>query len=275
MKNMLNELIHIVLSKECLISRCRINNPYNIDFVTKDQVSMPPAYCAKLCRANKKGQRVFYGTISDESVKNTKSKSYNRITALYEVSDFVKDINSEGIEVVTCSYWLLKRDLKLVALPLFDNYKNPTKLMLDINKKWKEANQEVADKMREMSKTFSQSVVDLTEKEKNAIYEKTASFVDELFKHKDIDGIIYPSVNLDGDGLCLALKEDVAIESIKLVDVIVLNLFKKGAEAKYIIRKECHVEDENMVFSFKRHQQGDINIMKQLKDEFGVDYINK
>lgn len=267
-----DELIYVKLSKDFLISRCRINIPYNKKFLTKNEVFMPPASSTKLCRANKKGQRVFYGTISDKSKKN--DNSYNRITALFEVSDFIKDDNSEGIEVVTCSYWQSQWNLRLVALPLLDNYENPTELMLNINSMWDRVNHESAD-IQEISRAFSRSVVNLTEEEKNSIYEKTSSFVDDLFKNKDIDGVIYPSVALNGDGLCLALKEEVAIEALKLVDVIILNLFKKKKMSKYIIREICHVEDDNMLFQYKRHPQGDTAKMMQYKNEFDVDYINK
>ena len=87
------------------------------------------------------------------------------------------------------------------------------------------------------------------EKGNNYDYMISAIFT-ELVTKNGADGVLYPSVQSDGYGLCVALHPRV-MDRLKLVKVLECKLIKNGTNAQLINEKFCEVKDHADTFDLK------------------------
>lgn len=169
--------------------------------------------------------------------------------------------------------WQARRTLTLIAFPFSQDLSKPCKEIQNFNKCWD----------TKYSKAFSYSSIEFAEfigkeiskKHYSCLYEVTAHLINSfLYKSKEssvIDGIAYPSVWCDGQGMNICLKREVVDECIDFVRARVERIEKIKGEAKMLpIANSLLIPNEKLEWILTPIG------LKMLGDEYGVEnLINK
>lgn len=221
------------------VIRLRLHNKPNQEFKYKQCLSYPPIENSHLMRANLENQQIFYGSIFSEEDKGKSDSA--RFTCLCETCKEVRDDNFIGKKEGSYSLWISRRPIILFVVPIFDSYK---KTAIDFQwyfEFWKkliserEIPEETIKRLKILSDNFA--FVPSTIEEENNCYSYTASFTNELLNsNKAIDGIIYPSARLDGDGIGInvAIRPDVIDNDFELKYSSICHLFKRSRELQFL-----------------------------------------
>jgi len=226
-------------------------NRMNEEFQKVSDLGCPPANCVKeYGRANIPHSPMFYGSITSSYRKDELGKarsitsSYTedelgtaRFVSMCEISELINGNYTSGIERFTCSVWETKRDLNLISLPFDNNYVAPCKEIVEIQKIQhrfeKDLNNRTIELMRYMSKEISRN--DINEPKE---YFKIAEFVNfllnDLSDSSNIDGLLYPSAPLEGNGVNIAIKENVANNFLQFDSGLLCYLVKYNKEDLYL-----------------------------------------
>ena len=195
-------VIPLQIPKGRSIIRVRINNSSNC-FDDIGELSYPPSDKSRLMRASLPGHPMFYGSIYSKT--SNPDGAFPRITALYETSEELRDPHFSGIQIVTFSKWRLNSTISVFALPISNNYREFTYDAINLQRNWDSLFKPNIDVGKG---TFSEFVGDLmAEKGSNSIYEVTANFICFILDNDEVgyQGIVYPTQQLDGKGLNIAL----------------------------------------------------------------------
>lgn len=244
-------VIPIMIRKGEKIIRARINDKKWRHFESIDDLFCPPTNRTKTQRANIEEYPMFYGAKFIADPKAT----LPRAIVLYETSEFSRDNNTEGIQRITYSVWEVIEDMTLILIPFGENYDKLNNTLVKLEVQWRnlissiefeEAKLKLCDFL---SAEFSRD---------NSDYFFTSNFSHfacNILK-REHDGIAYPTVKFEGDGLNVAITPESAKKKLQLIgatecyfikrkmEAFVINvynaLFTKNGITKYIKRKDYY-----------------------------------
>lgn len=178
------------------------------------RLSYPPVEFARTDRASLQGKPMFYGTVFTSAAE--KNNAYPRIFSAMETTEILRDFEQEGKVFTTQSLWLPERDINLFAFPFSKNYRracDEIKFQRDV---W---DNHLSQHWPKHYCEFSEYLGDLIAQENHScLYEITANTIDYiLYKSTvaaDLDGVMYPSVWGDGEGMNICLKKETVDDCI-------------------------------------------------------------
>ena len=221
-------VIPLQILKGQSIIRVRINNTSNY-FDDIGELSYPPSDKSKLMRASLPGHPMFYGSIYSKTPNPDGASP--RITTLFETSDKLRDPDFSGHQIVTFSKWRLNDTIRVFALPISNNYREFTYDAINIQNYW---NTLFKPNIEIDKGTFSEYMGDLmAEKGTNSIYEVTANFIHFVLENDEVgyQGIVYPTQQLYGDGLNIALTPTTVDENCQFEHASTCLLIKDKKDA--------------------------------------------
>lgn len=178
------------------------------------RLNYPPMEYARTDRASLKGKPMFYGTVFTTAAE--KNNAYPRIFSAMETTDILRDFQKEGKVFTTQSLWLPDRDLHLFAFPFSNEYKRPCDEVKYQRRVWEDV---LSHHWPSNYIEFSEYIGDLIAKENFAcLYDITANTIDYILHHStaavDLDGVMYPSVWGQGEGMNICLKKETVDECV-------------------------------------------------------------
>ena len=178
------------------------------------RLNYPPKEYARTDRASLKGKPMFYGTVFTTAAE--KNNAYPRIFSAMETTDILRDFQKEGKVFTTQSLWLPDRDLHLFAFPFSKEYKRPCDEVKYQRRVWEDV---LSHHWPSNYIEFSEYIGDLIAKENFAcLYDITANTIDYILHHStaavDLDGVMYPSVWGQGEGMNICLKKETVDECV-------------------------------------------------------------
>lgn len=178
------------------------------------RLNYPPNKYARTDRASLKGKPMFYGTVFTTAAE--KNNAYPRIFSAMETTDILRDFQREGKVFTTQSLWLPDRDLHLFAFPFSKKYKRPCEEVKYQRKVWED---DLSHHWPAEYIEFSEYLGDLIAQENHScLYDITANTIDFILYHStaadDLDGVMYPSVWGDGEGMNICLKKETVDECV-------------------------------------------------------------
>lgn len=190
-------------------------------------------------RASTPHNTMFYGSVIPEDELSDSEISYARITGAFEIIDFLR-ANMDGTSLITFGKWQVKNKISVISI--FDpkieyniNYVNRIRDFYN-NQDISPENKEKRDYILAfLSSEFSKRV----ESEQDYNYKISAIFT-ELAVKNGTDGVLYPSVQSGGYGLCLALHPRV-MSRLLPIGVLQCELIKNGLSVKLINKKHCDI----------------------------------
>jgi len=242
-----------------LIERALINTKENPEFNIVSRISYKPAEFNKsYLRASTPKNTMFYGSIISDNLQEEEQK-YARIVGAAEVSSLIRNSDViEGWGRLIIGQWQVVEDISLATII------NPTKKyeqahLNELAAKYLTFLEEVPPHIKEntlrclafLSQEFSKCV----SSGNNHEYLISSKYT-EIFSNKsNHDGIIYPSVQAKGYGLCVAIHPR-AMNKLKLIKVLQCKITKtvdQDGENHHHIANEkyCEVEDNAKTFELK------------------------
>lgn len=172
------------------------------------RLSYPPVKYARTDRASLKGKPMFYGTVFTSAA--IKENAYPRIFSAMETTDILRDFQKTGRVFTTQSLWLPDMDLHLFAFPFSKRYKHACEEVVWQRDVW---DAQLAQYWPKHYCEFSEYLGDLISQENHScLYDITAHTIDYILYHStaaaDLDGVMYPSVWGDGQGMNICLKKE-------------------------------------------------------------------
>jgi hypothetical protein len=224
------------------ILRSRLNdNRAFFDEISK--LSYPPICCARTDRASLEGKPMFYGSVfthlNGEIVPP-------KVINLIESSDFFKDKQAIGCQLLTQSAWMNSRPLKFAMFPTSLKYNIPCDEVRHIQEEFYNVAASINMNLREASLYIGDMFA--MDNTKNT-YNITAYAVDYLLNDTSdsayFDGVIYPSVPSEGVGMNVCFRPSL-IDSgvVQFLGATVTLLIKDGMEAKLSHLFDCNVVGE-------------------------------
>ncbi len=202
------------------IYRARLNNN-DEQFFSKCQLTYKPQQYNKTCqRASTPNFTMFYGSLLPEDLIEG-DLNIVRAVPSYEAVPWLRDKNSKGMKRITYTKWTVLEDVKLIALLQHDKFYDKSsytkKLMDDFNTflNINKANREETIKFTSfISGEFAKEV----DSSQDYNYLISAAFT-KIILDKGYDGVLYPSVRLDGKGFNVALTP-IATDTKLQLDVV-------------------------------------------------------
>lgn len=243
------------------LERAVNNSKEDPEFNNVSRISFkPPEYNNNYLRASTPKNTMFYGTVfSDDDEITEQQMKYERIVGSAEVSTLMRNSEIlEGWSRITFGSWVFEDTVSLATI--IDPTKEYDHAYLNrLKNRYLEFLEEVPKEVKEntiewlifLSSEFSKKVANGN----NHDYLVSAKFT-ELFVNKGrYDGVIYPSVQSSGYGLCVAIHPD-AVPKIRLKYVLQCKLTKsqrKDGENHFLLEnlKNCKVEKGETEFNLK------------------------
>jgi hypothetical protein len=195
------------------------------------RLSYPPTQYARTDRASLEGKPMFYGCVFTSAAKEN---ALPRIFSALETTDILRDYEATGRTFTTQSLWLPDRDLHLFSFPFSKNYARPCEEVSFQRKVWDE---QLKKYWSDEYVIFSEYIGDLLAEENHScLYDITANTIDFILNKStaasDLDGIIYPSVWGQGQGMNICLRKEVVDESVHFQMASVQYIEKRKGESK-------------------------------------------
>lgn len=245
-------LIKVTMEVGSFVVRQRINEEGK-DFKYIHELSYPPTEFTNYGRANIPGHPMFYAC----SFGLVQTNVEPRIITLLETSDFAQDIETIGIQRVTCARWNVIDTLQLLALPFSNNYERPIDEIQQIQDEWNkeikkvDVNKSALEIVNYMSDEIAKKTSSASE------YFKISHFVYFLLylneKTKDYDGIIFPSVAAGGEGFNVVLKPESVDKKLQFAVAALCYLIKNKKEERLEIIKLSTEHDEDGYLTFEKN----------------------
>lgn len=187
------------------------------------ELSYPPKEYARTDRASIESKPMFYASIFTKEVE--KSHAYPRIISALETIPLLRAKGTSGQNLITQSVWMIDEEVHAYSFPLSSQYKRACSEINMLNSDWDKV---LKNEYSEDSIEFFSFIGDLMAKpNESCLYEITATSIDFILEHFDFDGVLYPSVQAEGQGMNICIKPDVVDSKISFAgaatEVIVRN----------------------------------------------------
>jgi len=258
------ELLTNLFSEKIPIVTTDFNTPKEIEravnntdnepvFNSKKRISYKPVELnTDFLRASTPGNTMFYASVVPEDELSQDEIKYGRIIGASEVVDLLRE-DKDGERLVTFGKWEVQNTISVMTI--FDPNKDYNVNYINkVRDFYNHQNLSTSDvKKRDevlsfLAEEFSKKV------DKNENYKYLISAIaSELITNNCSDGILYPSVQSNGYGLCLALHPKV-MDRLKLIKVLQCKIRKENQNITLLNLNACKVENDSENFELKSIQ---------------------
>lgn len=201
------------------------------------ELSYPPKEYARTDRASIEGKPMFYASIFTKEVE--KSHAYPRIISALETIPLLRAKGTSGQNLITQSVWMIDEEVHVYSFPLSSQYKRACSEIYMLNSDWDKV---LKNEYSEDSIEFFSFIGDLMAKpNESCLYEITATCIDFILEHYNFDGVLYPSVQAEGQGMNICLKPDVVDSKISFAGAATEVIIRNGDNSQIHILGNTHM----------------------------------
>ena len=227
------------------IIRARLND--GVPFTEISQLSYKPQTFNKTyLRASTPNKTMFYGSIVPEVISETEPDTA-RATIVFELSAFVRDKESVGEEDITFSAWEVCENIELVSLIHHKGFKRPTALSEKLQKEYEQFISNHPE-MELPSKEISEYLA--SEFAKFPIGQHTDYLISAVYAEMtalQFDGVLYPSVQLAGEGVNVAIKPESVESKLKFLGASECTIYKNKEQVVVGNNTQANAVDDNQL----------------------------
>lgn len=218
-------LIPVMLLKDQKVLRTRPNGDDFFSYVY--ELSYPPAEYARTDRASLAGKPMFYASAFTKNANKT--HAYPRIVSALETMTLLRSKGATGVKCMTQSLWNVNDNIHMFAFPFSEKYKRACEEIGMLKSGWETLLRESYSKE---SIEFFTYIGDLmAEINTSCLYDVTATCVDYILTHFKFEGVLYPSVPLEGEGINICLKTNVVDDKITFAGAATEVIFRNGDQS--------------------------------------------
>jgi hypothetical protein len=243
------------------IERAVNNSNKEPEFNSVSRISFKPLeYNTNYLRASTPNNTMFYGSVISEIDLNFEETKNSRIVGAMEVSSLIRSSEIiEGWSRMTFGKWEVIEKISLVTI--IDPTKTYEKPYLnEMRDKYLIFLEQEPEYIREKTKKWliflSEEFSKYVDNGNNHKYLISSKFTELLLTNLKYDGVIYPSVQSDGYGLCVAIHPR-AMKKLKLTEVLQCKLLKKlneDGEGSILLENEKYCIVKNDADKFELQQ---------------------
>lgn len=228
-------LIPIKLFVHQKILRTRKNEDGFFGYI--HELSYPPKEYARTDRASIEGKPMFYASIFTKEVE--KSHAYPRIISALETIPLLRAKGTSGQNLITQSVWMIDEEVHVYSFPLSSQYKRACSEIYMLNSDWDKV---LKNEYSEDSIEFFSFIGGLMAKpNESCLYEITATCIDFILEHYNFDGVLYPSVQAEGQGMNICIKPDVVDSKISFAGAATEVIVRNGDNSQIHILGNTHM----------------------------------
>lgn len=215
-----------LLKKGWFIDRVRLNQPADVLFTRKDEISyITDQYVLQNCvdfgRANVKGQGIFYGAVLSPEIEQPRLSAYLETSKIYKhLERFPMAPENQNLtETFTVSRWRILEDIEVLemifseeALKVSHYAQESLKNQLN-NLKGHERIQHFIEQCTFFSNEFARNDIEQGE---NYKYKISSAYINYIWNQTDFKGITYPSVATKYKGQNVALMPEFVDKYLEL-----------------------------------------------------------
>jgi hypothetical protein len=212
------------LHKGKKIIRARISEQMPFENISELSYK-PQKFNTTYQRASTPLETMFYGSIIPEILGKSEPQTA-RITVAFELSEFLRDVNTVGEQDIVFSAWTIEEDIQLVTLIHHKDFERPTELSIQLQAEFEQfakSNPEQKNSTIEISEFLGNEYAKLPI-EKHTDYMHSAIY-SQLVTEK-FDGVIYPSVRMAGEGINVAIKPETVDDKLKFLGASECTIYK-------------------------------------------------
>ena len=219
-------LIPILLLKDQKVLRTRPNEDDFFGYVK--QLTYPPVEYARTDRASMVGKPMFYASAFTKNANV--SYAYPRIVSAIETITLLRSKGASGVKCMTQSVWNINEPIHLFAFPFSDKYKRACVEVGMLKSDWEEL---LLEHYSEASVEFFTYIGDLmAEPNTSCLYDVTATCVDYILTNFNFEGVLYPSVPVEGEGLNICLKSNAVDHKVSFAGAATEVIFRNGDQSR-------------------------------------------
>lgn len=201
------------------------------------ELSYPPKEYARTDRASIEGKPMFYASIFTKEVE--KSHAYPRIISALETIPLLRAKGTSGQNLITQSVWMIDEEVHVYSFPLSSQYKRACSEIYMLNSDWDKV---LKNEYSEDSIEFFSFIGDLMARpNESCLYEITATCIDFILEHYNFDGVLYPSVQAEGQGMNICIKPDVVDSKISFAGAATEVIVRNGDNSQIHILGNTHM----------------------------------
>jgi len=209
------------------IFRARLNEN-DEHFFSKSQLTYKPQQFNKTYqRASTPNMTMFYGSVLPEEIEKGELNAV-RVVPTFEAIPWLRDKMTKGKKTITYTKWVVTQDIELIAILQHGNFydKNSfTRKRMNDFSSFLNQNPERKDETIAFTTFMAGEFAKEVDSSKDYDYLFSAAFTESVVK-KGYDGVLYPSVRLDGAGFNVALTPQAADMKIQLAVVMECSAYK-------------------------------------------------
>lgn len=268
-------LIPLLLLEHQKIVRSRINDKKDLFYEVSD-LSYPPSHCViRTDRASLKGHPMFYASVFTSEAEKT--GALPRIVSAMETLNILKEVHTNQQCIFTQSLWQVKENVHVFAFPVSEKYKRACSELGMFRDGWENF---CKDYYTKDSIEFFSFIGDLMATPGSpSIYQVTATCVDYIIRKFDFEGIVYPSVPTEGEGLNVCLTPKVVDEKICFEDAIAEMVFRTDMESEIevfaCIQKVSKTSFNWKVTEYGKKQMNKLDVFPHFKESDEVILVPK
>lgn len=180
---------------------------------------------------------MFYASIFTKEVE--KSHAYPRIISALETIPLLRAKGTSGQNLITQSVWMIDEEVHAYSFPLSSQYKRACSEINMLNSDWDKV---LKNEYSEDSIEFFSFIGDLMARpNESCLYEITATCIDFILEHYNFDGVLYPSVQAEGQGMNICIKPDVVDSKISFAGAATEVIVRNGDNSQIHILGNTHM----------------------------------
>lgn len=195
--------------KNKIMMRARPNELNDKFTRTSDLSFKPQDFNKTYQRASTPFETMFYGSALSDKIERGELDNA-RVIGLLETMPWLRDKSSSGYAKITYGKWVVQEDLNLLAIIHHQDFQASNSYTRELTKAYeaflKSIDKELADKSLKINTFLSNEFAKQVKTHHD--YMISAIFTEIVVNNpnRNIDGILYPSVRVHGDGYNIALK---------------------------------------------------------------------
>lgn len=188
-------------------------------FISNCQLTYKPQqFNKRYQRASTPHRTMFYASMVPDKLKPEELQN-TRIINAYETLPWLRQKDKKGFHRITFGKWVVTKDIRLIAIVQHEDFVKQSSYTTELNEAFKKFTSTTAADLQEetlaiadfFAKEFAKS-----ETPKDFDYLISEIFTETVVDH-GVDGVIYPSVRVGGQGFNIAIKPETADNNLDLV----------------------------------------------------------
>lgn len=218
--------ILVTLHQGTTLMRARPNNNGERFFSKYDYTYKPQQLNNTFQRASTPNRTMFYASTIPSKIEHGELNNTRVIGAL-EALSWLHDKTTKGYQKVSFGRWSVTKDLNLIAIVQHEDFykkSSYTRELVDSFKRFIKLNPELKDETIAISNFFANEFA--KEKIKGDFDYLISATFSETIVDDGFDGILYPSVRVEGKGFNVAIRPEIVDTNLELCVVGECSIYK-------------------------------------------------